>query len=254
MASAKLPSLQFYPGDWMKDPDLRRCSHAAKGIWIDMLCLMFECGERGVLATAGQPWTREEIAQAVGGDCNQTLSGIDELSVKGVVKVRSDGAYYSCRMVRDEQRRKTNVANGKKGGNPHLTSSVNRFSNRDTNREANRDSTPSSSSSSSLNNRPEGPVGRGNGKWRRPGIVTIENTKRLMEWADSELPKAGILEITDCARTWIIAIALRAIDRGDKPPLLFAELFHRYLSGDKSLLEEYLKRAEVKFREWKPRE
>ena len=31
----KLPAFQFYPGDWRKDPNLCRCSHAAKGVWID---------------------------------------------------------------------------------------------------------------------------------------------------------------------------------------------------------------------------
>ena len=33
----KLPAFQFYPGDWRKDPNLCRCSHAAKGVWIDMI-------------------------------------------------------------------------------------------------------------------------------------------------------------------------------------------------------------------------
>lgn len=28
----KLPAFQFYPGDWRKDPNLCRCSHAAKGV------------------------------------------------------------------------------------------------------------------------------------------------------------------------------------------------------------------------------
>jgi hypothetical protein len=43
----KLPSFQFYPGDWMKDPALRSVSLEARGLWIDMLCLLFESGRRG---------------------------------------------------------------------------------------------------------------------------------------------------------------------------------------------------------------
>ena len=101
----KLPSFQFYPGDWMKDPNLRRCSPAARGVWIDMLCLMFECDERGVLASGGEPWTREEIACAVGGAQDVALSCIDELVRKGVARCREDGALYSARLVRDEQQR-----------------------------------------------------------------------------------------------------------------------------------------------------
>lgn len=101
----KLPAFQFYPGDWMKDPDLRRCSLAARGVWVDMLCLMFECEQRGVLATGGSPWSRTDVAQAVGGNGDVTLRCIDELVAKGVCKVREDGALYSKRQVEDEEKR-----------------------------------------------------------------------------------------------------------------------------------------------------
>ena len=102
---AKLPSFQFYPGDWMKDPNLRRCSHAAKGVWIDMLCLMFECDERGVLASGGVPWGLDEIARAVGGAPDMTLSCVEELLAMGVASRNSSGAIFSRRLVRDEQER-----------------------------------------------------------------------------------------------------------------------------------------------------
>ena len=97
--SKKLPALQFYPGDWMKDPALRRCTHAAKGVWIDILCLMWENEERGVLATAGQAWCDEDIARAVGGDQAVVLSCLAELTLKGVANRRSDGSLYSRRLV-----------------------------------------------------------------------------------------------------------------------------------------------------------
>lgn len=45
---SKKPSFQFYPGDWLKDTALRLCSPAARGIWMDMLCLLHECPQRGV--------------------------------------------------------------------------------------------------------------------------------------------------------------------------------------------------------------
>jgi hypothetical protein len=101
----KLPSLQFYPGDWMKDPNLRRCSRAARGMWIDILCLMFECEDRGVLSTGGTPWTDEEIAAATSGDISEGLSCISELLRKGVAHRNQSGAIFSKRMVRDEHKR-----------------------------------------------------------------------------------------------------------------------------------------------------
>lgn len=102
---SKLPAFMFYPGDWMKDPNLRRCSQAARGVWIDMLCLMFECEQRGVLITGSSPWSREDAAAAVGGNADVTLRCIDELVAKGVCKVREDGALYSKRLLDDETNR-----------------------------------------------------------------------------------------------------------------------------------------------------
>jgi hypothetical protein len=103
---SKLPAFQFYPGDWRKDPNLSRCTKAEKGVWIDVLCLMFECEVRGVLSTGGLPWGDHEIAAATGGDTAENLSCISELLRKGVAHRNSDGAVYSRRMVRDEQVRK----------------------------------------------------------------------------------------------------------------------------------------------------
>lgn len=45
----KRPSLQFYPADWIKDPDLQMCSMNTIGIWINLLCRMWEAKEEGVL-------------------------------------------------------------------------------------------------------------------------------------------------------------------------------------------------------------
>jgi hypothetical protein len=102
----KLPSFQFYPGDWQKDPNLRRCSHAAKGVLMDILCLMFESEERGVLISGGVPWTIDETVLCVGGNADVTLSVTLELLSKGVLHRRADGAIFSKRMVKDEEERK----------------------------------------------------------------------------------------------------------------------------------------------------
>ena len=100
---AKLPAIQLYTGDWLKDPNLRRCSKAAKGVWIDMLCLMSECEDRGVLASGGVPWDQNEIAGAIGGDQAENLACIAELLAKGVASLTKLGAITNRRMVRDEK-------------------------------------------------------------------------------------------------------------------------------------------------------
>ena len=46
----KRPSLQFYPADWRKDPQLQMCSMATQGIWINLLCIMWEAETEGEIA------------------------------------------------------------------------------------------------------------------------------------------------------------------------------------------------------------
>lgn len=117
----KRPAFQFYPGDWLKDLNLRRCSAAARGVWIDILCLMHDSDEYGVLR-----WPLKEIAQATGA----SIAHVKELADKGVLRGsdkqltqpyvyvprsgRRNGPpvtlidsqegpiWYSARMVRDE--------------------------------------------------------------------------------------------------------------------------------------------------------
>lgn len=78
----KRPSLQFYPGDWQRNPKLRRCSHAEKGVWIDVMCLMHDSEEYGVLR-----WPLADIAQAVG--CK--AADLRALQARGVLKGADTG-------------------------------------------------------------------------------------------------------------------------------------------------------------------
>ena len=45
----KAPAFQFYVKDWLSDPQLKQCSFSTKGIWIDLLCFMWDAPERGKL-------------------------------------------------------------------------------------------------------------------------------------------------------------------------------------------------------------
>lgn len=110
---AKQPSFQFYPGDWLKDPALRRCSTAARGAFIDLLCYAFECEPRGFLVTNEEPWDDKCCAKVVG--CRVTL--VQQLLREGVLKTDDkSGAYFSKRMVEDERIRRLRADSGHKGG------------------------------------------------------------------------------------------------------------------------------------------
>ncbi len=53
MSASKLPAFQFYPGDWLKDPAVRSLPLEARGLWIDLLCIMHESDRRGYLELNG---------------------------------------------------------------------------------------------------------------------------------------------------------------------------------------------------------
>ena len=100
----KLPSFQFYPGDWMKDPALRSVSLEARGLWIDMLCLLFESGRRGYLQ------------HMTGSSSGQVSRLLQELEDSGVFSRTEHGMIYSRRMIRDERKRTACGEAGRKGG------------------------------------------------------------------------------------------------------------------------------------------
>ncbi len=73
----KRPAFQFYPDNWRNNANLRRCSWAARGVWIEVMCLMHDSDRYGVL-----DWPLKEIAQALG--C--PISALRELAEKVVLK------------------------------------------------------------------------------------------------------------------------------------------------------------------------
>ena len=115
----KQPSFQFYPGDWLKDAELRVCSHFARGLLVDLLCIMFEAKHRGRLCRPDgeTPWTDEQIVDtSAGGSREDKLAALAELEANGVLKRDSSGILYSARLIRDEEIREERRESGSKGG------------------------------------------------------------------------------------------------------------------------------------------
>lgn len=116
---ATRPSFQFYPADWLTDRRLRRCSEAARGVWIDLICLMHDGTPYGHAATDGVPLSLHERAQATGIHWRTLRSCEGELRHHKVLQ-ESEFGLYSRRMVKDEELRNKRAAGGKMGGNPNL--------------------------------------------------------------------------------------------------------------------------------------
>lgn len=119
MAKSKDSYIQFFPNDWMSDTELRLLPIEARGLWIDLLCIMHqsESGYRLEYFADGlaKPIdakrlsllanTSEEICEVL---LRQILSA-------SVASKDDDGFIFSRRLKRDRDLRKVRSEAGRKG-------------------------------------------------------------------------------------------------------------------------------------------
>lgn len=98
MSQAKAATFDFDPSLWLTNRALRACTPSARGLWLDMLCLMH--AEGGYLTLNGRPLDDEKIARMVGEPIKSVRACIKELGEAGVFSVDDDGRMYSSRMVK----------------------------------------------------------------------------------------------------------------------------------------------------------
>lgn len=123
MSEARLdkrePWSKFYWADWRANKELRLCGLAARGLWMEMLCLMHEATPYGHLLINGLIPTLQQLAVQVGAPAPAVRKAMLELETAGVATI-TEGVWISRRMMRDARRRAVNQANGSSGGNPKL--------------------------------------------------------------------------------------------------------------------------------------
>lgn len=113
--------MKFYPSDYRADPALRMCSIGARGLWMEMLCVMHEAVPRGFLLVNGKAVSERQLAGLAGVTTEETREFLLELEDAGVFSRGDDGTPFSRRMRRDDEKAGRDKANGKSGGNPKLT-------------------------------------------------------------------------------------------------------------------------------------
>jgi hypothetical protein len=105
MSKRGLPWMMFYPADWLSDA-VAGCSPAAKGIWIDMLCVMHGSQRYGYLESEGKPIPDELMFRRCGcANVEEYRNLLAELFAAGVPSRAEAGVIYSRRMARDQQDR-----------------------------------------------------------------------------------------------------------------------------------------------------
>jgi hypothetical protein len=114
------PWMKFYPADWRADQALRVCSLAARGLWIEMLCVMHNAIPYGHLLINGSPVSDTQLAMLAGTPSEQISALVGELESAGVFSRTGKGVIYSRRMTRDEKKAALARKYGQQGGNPNL--------------------------------------------------------------------------------------------------------------------------------------
>ena len=102
----KKPSFQFYTGDWLKDPGVRRLSPREKGVYIDLLILMFDSGgytqkmteTELMLALNFRAEDGEETREKVDSIFHRVMERLKECEV---IHQTEDGRLYNKRILRD---------------------------------------------------------------------------------------------------------------------------------------------------------
>lgn len=125
MKAAGNPWMKFYPSDWRADPALRSCTISARGLWVEMLCIMHEASPYGSLLINGARVDKKRLSALAGITERECTVLLMELEGFGVFSRDDDGSIYSRRMRRDAEKAAEDKANGRKGGNPKVKSGVN---------------------------------------------------------------------------------------------------------------------------------
>lgn len=115
----KLPYIRWFPADWLSEETLRGRTLAARGLWIDMLCIMHKSSRRGFLLNkVGAPIDPSQLAVMVGAGAKEVTRLLQELERAETFSRDKEGVIYCRRMVRQEEIDAVYRHNGGKGGRP----------------------------------------------------------------------------------------------------------------------------------------
>ena len=112
---------KFVPPDWQGDECLAMCSLGARGLLVELVCIMHRATPYGHLLVNGKVVTDAELTRLVRATSTAELRRLRaELLDRGVLSMTSDGVIFSRRMVRKAKQSATGRETGRRGGNPAL--------------------------------------------------------------------------------------------------------------------------------------
>ena len=205
-----LAYIKFFGTDWRSDPELRLCSAAARGVWIDCLTLMMAAEPAGYLLVNGKPATAQQIAVLTCTPVAVVTKALRELRANAVSHQVGDTDHpddirdilrtdlptetiFNRKMIRSIAASEKGKAFGKAGGNPKLKGNGNPPINDNGIREADNapgygggltppDNTHSHSHSQYQNPEEEAPPDGGTGGYAFRGQVVRLKLKDYRAW------------------------------------------------------------------------
>ncbi len=104
------PYFYFWPADWLSDAGLRSCSLEARGLWIDLICLMHQARPYGYLTVPGseKPADAKTLSRQLGINVRTLGRLLDELAQRKVIERPNEGPMFSRKMVRSEETKEAN--------------------------------------------------------------------------------------------------------------------------------------------------
>lgn len=110
----KYSLMPFDTRAWLSDPRINTLSLMAKGVWVTLLCYMWDSSQRGMLVKPNNaPYSLNELVVLLGLTDDESLQ---ELIDCGVLPLNHKGVYYSADMVKQADISEKRRNAGKKGG------------------------------------------------------------------------------------------------------------------------------------------
>jgi hypothetical protein len=106
---------KFWWQDWTLELGFKRCSRAARGLWMDMLAAAALADPPGYM-----PLPDDELWKLSPGPPEEVPDLLTELENANIFSRDKRGRIYSRRLIRDRELTRLGIETGKMGGNPSL--------------------------------------------------------------------------------------------------------------------------------------
>lgn len=110
------PADLWFWSDWFSSIDVRSCSLAAQGLWVNMLGIMSKSDRKGFLSINGKQMDSKELAKFVGVFKDEVEELLIELEYYKVFSRDADGTIYNRRMERESDLSRKRAEAGRLGG------------------------------------------------------------------------------------------------------------------------------------------